>query len=87
VQGTVTVCAEHDSRRTFAQLAGVAVVAELHRQLDDAPDADGDEAHAADTRHDLLQVGHVVRALQDSGVQLTTALSDCWQTLAGEVPS
>ena len=65
--GTVTVFAEQGSGRTFAQLAGVAVVAELHRQLDDAPDADGDEAHAADARHDLLQVGHIVRALQRAG--------------------
>ena len=66
--------AERSRKRTFAQLAGVAVVAELHRQLDDAPDADGDEAHAADARHDLLQVGHVVCALQQEGVQLTAPL-------------
>ena len=49
---------------TLAELAGVTVVAKLHRHLDDTPDADGDEAHATDLRHDLLQVGDVVRALQ-----------------------
>jgi len=51
-------------RLTLAQLAGVLVVAELHGHLDDAPHADGDEAHASDAGHDLLQVGHVVRALR-----------------------
>jgi hypothetical protein len=54
-------------------------VAELHRQLDDAPDADGDEAHAADARHDLLQVGHVVRALQRAGVTAPCSAVSQWR--------
>ena len=49
--------------RTLAQVARVVVVAKLHAQLDDAPGEDGDQADAADARHDLLDVGHVVGAL------------------------
>lgn len=48
---------------TLAQVAAVVVVPELHPQLDDAPDADGDQAHAADTGHDLRKIRHVVCAL------------------------
>lgn len=53
---------EIQNQRTLAQLADVVVVAELDRQLDDAPDADGDEAGSSNAGHDLLQVGHVVCA-------------------------
>lgn len=48
--------------RTCAHAADVLVVAELDGELDDTPDADGDQAGASNARHDLLQVGHVVGA-------------------------
>ena len=52
---------------TSSHLADVAVAAKLHGQLDDAPDADGDEAGASDAGHDLLQVGYVVGARDERG--------------------
>ena len=45
----------------------MVVGAELDGQLDDTPDADGDEAGASDASHDLLQVGHVVGARDEGG--------------------
>mmetsp|Transcript_6324 Transcript_6324/g.19569 ORF Transcript_6324/g.19569 Transcript_6324/m.19569 type:complete len:426 (+) Transcript_6324:2041-3318(+) len=54
---------EHVDERGAALLARVArmvVVAKLHRELNDDPDADRDEADAANLGHDLLQVGLVV---------------------------
>lgn len=48
--------------RTLAQLADVTVVAKLHGELDDTPDADGDQAGASNAGHNLLQVGNVVGA-------------------------
>jgi hypothetical protein len=54
---------------TLAQVAAVAVVAELDAQLDHAPDTDGDQADTTNAGHDLLQVGNVVCALQWAAAQ------------------
>lgn len=42
----------------------VLVMTELHSHLDDAPDANGDEAHTTNAHHDLCQVSLVVSALR-----------------------
>lgn len=48
--------------RTRAHFADVSIVAKLHGELNDTPDADGDQASASNARHDLLQVGNIVGA-------------------------
>lgn len=48
--------------RTYAHFAVVLVVAKLHGELDDTPNADGDQAGASDAGHDFLQIGDVVGA-------------------------
>ena len=53
------------SKLTLADAAAVVIVPELHRQCDDDPDDDGDEAHRADAVHDDLEVGHVVGAADE----------------------
>ena len=55
--------------RTHAARAGVVIVPKLHRQLDDHPHADGDEAQRADLGHDLGQVGLLRAGRQAGGKQ------------------
>ncbi len=47
---------------TLATDAAVPVVAKLNTQLNDNPDADGDEANASNLGHNDLEVSHVVGA-------------------------
>jgi hypothetical protein len=47
---------------TLARQALVAVVTELHSQLNNHPDADSEKAGASDLGHDDLEVRHVVGA-------------------------
>lgn len=39
------------------------VVAELHCELNDAPDPDGDQTDTTNASHNLLQIGNIMGAL------------------------
>lgn len=54
---------------TLAAVAGVAVVPELHSQLNHHPDADSDQAHRSDAGHDLLEVGLLHTHRQQGGAE------------------
>ena len=64
-------------RLTHAALAGVVVVAKLDAQLNDRPNANGDEAHGSDLGHDLLDVGNLISLAQQCSSTAKEGLQAC----------
>ncbi len=62
---------------THAALAGVVVVAKLDAQLNDRPDANGNEAHGSNLGHDLLDVGSLFSLAQQRSGAAKEGLQAC----------